>query len=431
MKMEETVNLLNQPGMRELLIRLYGTDGAGEAAGRYEKAADGFCRTYGSRDFLLFSSPGRTEIAGNHTDHNLGKVLGGSINLDCISAAGKNDEGTVNIVSEGFDEKLTVRLDQLEPDERKIGSEVLVKGILAGFRKFGYEVGGFDAYVTSNVISSAGVSSSAAFETLICQIISTLYNDGKIEKTAYAQIGKYAENVYWDKASGLLDQMCCAVGGLITIDFADPVNPAVRKVDFDFGKAGHSVIIVQTGRGHADLSEDYSSIPKEMKAVAGCLGKETLSETSEEEVLAHIQEIREKVGDRPVLRAIHFFEENKRVEADVAALEEGRFGDFLAGITASGNSSWKYLQNCYTNHDYNEQGITVALALTELFLAEKKCGACRVHGGGFAGVILAIVPDEITEEYIAYIEKYLGRGCAYRMSIRPVGSCCVNEEIRG
>ncbi|MCI1722429.1 MAG: galactokinase [Lachnospiraceae bacterium] len=425
----DTKKLLSSAAADRLFARLYGPDETAAQRKRYEGVIDGFLSMYGEEDFLLFSSPGRTEIAGNHTDHNHGKVLGGSINLDCVSAAGKNDAGTVRIFSEGFDQQLTIRLDDLEPGETKTGSEVLVKGMLAGFKKYGYAIGGFDAYITSNVISSAGVSSSAAFETLICQIINTFFNDGKIDKTMYAQIGKYSENVYWDKASGLLDQMCCAVGGLITIDFADPVNPDVRKVNFDFESAGHSVIIVQTGRGHADLSEDYSSIPKEMKAVAECLGKQHLSETSEEEMLSHLQEIREKTGDRAILRAIHFFEENKRVENDVKALEGGRFNEFLKGITASGNSSWKYLQNCYTNHDYQEQGITVALALTELFLEKKGCGACRVHGGGFAGVILAIVPNEITDEYISYMEKHLGEGCAYRMAIRPIGSCCVNEEI--
>ena len=429
MKAADTKELLRSEKAGNLFGRLYGTDEIDEQRKRYEGVIDGFVSSFGDRDISMFSSPGRTEIAGNHTDHNHGKVLGGSINLDCVAAAGISGGNTVNIISEGFSSGISVSIDDLGPGQEKTGSEVLVRGMLAGFKKNGYAIGGFDAYVTSNVISSAGVSSSAAFETLVCQIVNTFFNGGKIEKTTYAQIGKYAENLYWDKASGLLDQMCCAVGGLITIDFKNPETPAVRKVDFDFADAGHSVIIVQTGRGHADLSEDYSSIPREMKAVAGCLGKSHLSETSEDEVLAHLQEIREKTGDRAIMRALHFFEENKRVENDVKALEGGHFGDFLAGITDSGNSSWKYLQNCYTNHDYQEQGICVALALTELFLKEKKCGACRVHGGGFAGVILAIVPNEITDEYISYMEAHLGEGCAYRMAIRPIGSCCISEEI--
>ena len=250
-----------------------------------------------------------------------------------------------------------------------------------------------------------------------------------MDTVAYAHVGKYAENHYWNKASGLLDQMACAVGGLITIDFKDPAQPAVEKIDFDFASAGHSLIIVQTGKGHADLSADYSSVPQEMKAVAACFGKEVLADVAEEDVIREITRVREKAGDRSVLRALHFFEENKRVDAMVSALKEKRFDDFLAGITASGNSSWKWLQNCFTNSAYQEQGITVALALTELFLGEKKKGACRVHGGGFAGVIMVMLPNELVEEYIAYIEKAMGEGSAYRMSIRPYGAICCSDYM--
>ena len=244
---------------------------------------------------------------------------------------------------------------------------------------------------------------------------------------AYAHIGKYAENHYWDKASGLLDQMACAVGGLITIDFMEPSDPKVEKIEFDFSSQNHSLIIVQTGRGHADLSADYSSIPNEMKKVAEYFGKETCSEISEQEVIDNLPKVRAYAGDRSVMRALHFFEENKRVETMVAALKQGDFALFLENITASGNSSWKWLQNCYTNSSYQEQGISVALALTELFIAEKGKGACRVHGGGFAGVIMAMLPNDLVDEYVAYIEKALGEGTAYRMSIRPYGSICVSD----
>ncbi len=429
MKAEETLSLLDSEKARKRMEELYGADLAEENAGRYRDMIEKFKNTYGDKDILMFSSPGRTEISGNHTDHNHGKVLAGSINLDCVGIAAKNGTSKVNLVSETFNQKFTIDLEDLEASERKAGTEDLVRGLLQGFQEFGYKIGGFDAYITSNVISSAGVSSSAAFEMLLCSMINTFFNEGRMDTVAYAHVGKYAENVYWDKASGLLDQMACAVGGLITIDFKDPAAPVVEKIDFDFASMDHSLIIVQTGKGHADLSADYSSVPNEMKKVAEYFGKEVCAEITEEQVIKNLKGVREFAGDRSVMRALHFFEENKRVEAEVAALKEGRFQDFLDGITASGNSSWKWLQNCFTNAAYQEQGITVALALTELFLAEKKRGACRVHGGGFAGVIMAMIPNDLVEEYVAYMEGALGEGCAYPMSIRPYGAICVNEVI--
>ena len=250
-----------------------------------------------------------------------------------------------------------------------------------------------------------------------------------MDVVTYAHIGKYAENKFWNKASGLLDQMACAVGGLITIDFKNPEAPVVEKIDFDFGAQDHSLMIVNTGKGHADLSADYSSVPNEMKKVAQFFGKEVCAEIKEQDVIDHLAELRAYAGDRSVLRALHFFEENKRVEAEVKALKENRFGDFLDGITASGNSSWKWLQNCYTNSNVQEQGISIALALTEMFIAEKKRGACRIHGGGFAGVIMAMLPNDLVDEYVAYIEKAMGEGSAYRMSIRPYGAICVNQML--
>lgn len=429
MKAEETLRILEGEPAKELMTKLYGREQAEENTERYRDMIEKFKKAYGDKDILMFSSPGRTEISGNHTDHNQGKVLAGSINLDCVGIAAKNGTSRVNLISETFNQEFSVDLTDLTASERKAGTEDLVRGLLQGFLEFGYEIGGFDAYITSNVISSAGVSSSAAFEMLLCSMINTFFNNGSMDTVAYAHVGKYAENVYWDKASGLLDQMACAVGGLITIDFLDPAAPVVEAIDFDFASQDHSLIIVQTGRGHADLSSDYSSIPNEMKKVAEYFGKEVCAEITEEQVLRQLKGVREFAGDRSVMRALHFFEENKRVEAEVAALKEGRFDDFLTEITASGNSSWKWLQNCFTNANYQEQGITVALALTELFIAEKKRGACRVHGGGFAGVIMAMLPNELVDEYVAYIEEKLGEGSAYRMTIRPYGAICVNELL--
>ena len=429
MNQEHTLKLLESEKAKKLLGELYGKAAVAENQKRYEDLVGKFVKEFGEKDLYLFSSPGRTEISGNHTDHNHGKVLAGSINLDCVGVAAVNDTNFVNIVSETFNQSFTIDLNHLEPSDRMAGTVDLVKGLLKGFEKSGYEVGGFDAYVTSNVISAAGVSSSASFEMLLCSMLNTFFNAGKMDTVAYAHIGKYSENHYWNKASGLLDQMACAVGGLITIDFLEPQAPVVEKIDFDFTSQNHSLIIVNTGKGHADLSADYSSVPNEMKKVAQFFGKEVCAEIKEQDVIDHLAELRAYAGDRSVLRALHFFEENKRVEAEVRALKENRFGDFLDGITSSGNSSWKWLQNCYTNSNVQEQGISIALALTEMFIAEKKRGACRIHGGGFAGVIMAMLPNDLVDEYVAYIEKAMGEGSAYRMSIRPYGAICVNQML--
>jgi galactokinase len=429
MNQEHTLKLLESEKAKKLLGELYGKAAVAENQKRYEDLVGKFVKEFGEKDLYLFSSPGRTEISGNHTDHNHGKVLAGSINLDCVGVATVNDTNFVNIVSETFNQSFTIDLNHLEPSDRMAGTVDLVKGLLKGFEESGYEVGGFDAYVTSNVISAAGVSSSASFEMLLCSMLNTFFNAGKMDTVAYAHIGKYSENHYWNKASGLLDQMACAVGGLITIDFLEPQAPVVEKIDFDFASQNHSLIIVNTGKGHADLSADYSSVPNEMKKVAQFFGKEVCAEIKEQDVIDHLAELRAYAGDRSVLRALHFFEENKRVEAEVKALKENRFGDFLDGITSSGNSSWKWLQNCYTNSNVQEQGISIALALTEMFIAEKKRGACRIHGGGFAGVIMAMLPNDLVDEYVAYIEKAMGEGSAYRMSIRPYGAICVNQML--
>ncbi|WP_077609406.1 galactokinase [Clostridium sp. Marseille-P2415] len=429
MKGNDTIQLLESERSRRLMAVLYGEEAVLENIERYQSLVMNFHKKFPEEDVMLFSSPGRTEISGNHTDHNHGKVLAGSINLDCIGAAAKNNSRKVNIVSETFNQSFVIDLDDLSPSDKKAGTIDLVKGLLQGFLEAGYEIGGFNAYITSNVISAAGVSSSASFEMLLCSILNTFFNKGRLDTVAYAHIGKFSENVYWDKASGLLDQMACAVGGLIAIDFKDPKAPVVEKIDFDFGSQNHSLIIVNTGKGHADLSGDYSSIPAEMKKVAGFFGKEVCADITEQEVIDNMEEVRAFAGDRSVLRALHFFEENKRVEAEITALKENRFEDFLKNITASGDSSWKWLQNCFTNTSYQEQGITIALALTELFLAEKKKGACRIHGGGFAGVIMTMLPNELVDEYISYIEKAMGQGNAYRMSIRPYGAICFNERM--
>lgn len=429
MTVQDTLQKLGTEEAKRIMTELYGEAGAEENTERYRQVVRGFEQTYGDNDILLFSSPGRTEISGNHTDHNHGKVLAGSINLDCVGAAAKNGTDTIRILSETFHQKFIISLKDLNPGPEMTGTINLTKGLLKGFQERGYQVGGFDAYITSNVISAAGVSSSAAYEMLICSMLNTFFNDGQMDVVAYAHIGKFSENKFWNKASGLLDQMACAVGGLITIDFKDPEKPAVERIDFDFGAQNYSLVIVNTGKGHADLSADYSSVSIEMKKVAEYFGKEVCADLTEEEIIASLAEVRAYAGDRSVMRALHFFEENKRVEKEVEALKAGDFEAFLEGITASGNSSWKWLQNVYTTADVQEQGISIALALTELFIADKQRGACRIHGGGFAGVIMAMLPNDLVDEYVAYMEGAIGEGNAYRMSIRPYGAICVSGKM--
>lgn len=422
MKLENVSSLLESKSSKILLRDLYGADKITENAARYTHVAEKFAEEFNNEDFEFFSAPGRTEIGGNHTDHNHGKVLAGSIQLDCVAAAGKNNSNIVNIISETYDQHLEISLDDLEPSEEHAGTPDLLKGILKGFIEEGYAIGGFDAYVTTNVIGAAGVSSSASFEMLICSMVDYFFNDLKLNTVAYAKIGKYAENKYWNKQSGLLDQMACASGGIVAMDFKNPDQPVIEKIDFSFDSINYDLIIVNTGKGHADLSAEYSSVPIEMKKAAAFFGKETLSEVSLEEFLENVTEVRKSTGDRAVMRALHFFTENQRVDAQVAALKSQQYDEFLRLITASGNSSWKWLQNCYSIENYDEQSVTVALALTELFLDRIEGGACRVHGGGFAGVILTLLPKEYTAEYEKYMEDKLGEGCVYVMNIRKYGA---------
>lgn len=422
MKAANVAEVVKSEKAVSLFKQMYGENRVEENAKRYEMVAEGFAKEFGDREFEFFTAPGRTEIGGNHTDHNHGKVLAGSVHLDCVAAASANGTHTVTLISETYNQRLVIDLDNLAPTEKTTGTEPLLKGIFAGLLERGFKVDGFDAYVTSNVIGGAGVSSSASFEMLVCVIVDYLFNDGKIGVVAYAKAGQYAENKYWLKGSGLLDQLACAVGGMITIDFVDIENPKIREIQCNFDEMGHDLVIINTGKGHADLSAEYSAVPNEMKKVAEYFGKEVLQQVDEDAVIENVRAIREFAGDRGVLRAFHFFEENKRVDAEVEALEAKDFDTFLRKITESGDSSWKWLQNCYCNETPEEQSITVALALTKLYLDKIGHGVCRVHGGGFAGVIAAFLPKEYTEGFTQYIDKALGEGSAYVMHIRPQGA---------
>ena len=317
-----------------------------------------------------------------------------------------------------------IDLDDLAPTEKTTGTEPLLKGIFAGLLEKGCKVEGFDAYVTSNVIGGAGVSSSASFEMLVCVIVDYLFNEGKIDVVTYAKAGQYAENVYWLKASGLMDQLECAVGGPILLDFSDRENPKYEKVNFSFHDYDHHLVIVNTGKGHADLSEEYSEIPMEMKEAAKAAGAELLCETTLDKVLANMDKID---NDRAILRAIHFFKENERVERAAKAVEEKDGETVLKLLSESGKSSWELLQNCYPIKAYTEQKISVALALTDLFLEKLGKGICRIHGGGFAGVIMCVVPEEETENYVSYISEFAGKENVYPMNIRAVGAVHIEK----
>lgn len=401
---------------------LYGSDKNAVRVGaeRFACACDEFEKLYGQdREASFYSAPGRTEVGGNHTDHQWGCVLAGSVNMDVIAVVSLNDDDTVRVKSAGYKMDV-ITLDSLEPLDKETGKAAsLIRGVCARMKSLGYKVGGFDAYTTSNVLKGSGLSSSAAFEVLIGVIISNLFNDGKINAVEIAQIAQYAENVFFGKPCGLMDQMASSVGGFTFIDFADPQNPVIQKVDFDLAAQNHSLCIVNTGGNHADLTEDYADITKEMKSVAAFFSKEVLRQVDQREFYDRIAEIRESCGDRAVLRAIHFFDDNNNAQSERDALKSGDFGTFLSLINKSGYSSYMMLQNVFSTSCHQEQGVSLALSLTSRYLNGQ--GACRVHGGGFAGTIQAFVPNDMLDGYQSMIEKVFGEGSCYVLSIRPVG----------
>jgi len=387
---------------------------------RYAKTIESFLSIYGDgREVEIYSAPGRSEVAGNHTDHQFGKVIATSVNLDAIAVVAKRTDSLIKIKSEGY-APFEVDLKHLVPDMvKRQTSENLVKGIASRLIETGYQVGGFDAYITSNVLNGAGLSSSAAFEVLIGTIFSGLYNEMGISPVFIAQVGQYAENKFFGKPCGLMDQMACSVGGLIHIDFEDPKTPIVTPVQVEFEKYGHSLCIVDTKGSHADLTDDYAAIPYEMKQVAEYLGHPVLRKVDEKEFYASISKIRESYGDRAALRTIHLFEENKRVDKQLEVLEAGDFDGFKELIKKSGDSSYKFLQNVYTARDVKNQAVSIGLAVSEVVLGEQ--GVCRVHGGGFAGTIQAFVPNDFVAEYKDAMENVFGEGSCYVLKVRKYG----------
>lgn len=386
-------------------------------------AVDSFCAIYGKeRDLSVFSVGGRSEISGNHTDHNGGRVIAASVNLDVIAIASPNDDGVIRVKSEGFKEDVIDIASCSSPvEENKFHSAALISGIVHAYHARGYKVGGFDAYTTSNVIKGSGLSSSAAFEVLIGKILSYYYNFNNVDTKEIAKSSQYAENVYFGKPCGLMDQMACAAGGLVTIDFSSPANPDVKSIDFDFAASGLTLCITNTGSSHSDLNDDYAAVPAEMKSVAAFFGKERLCEISARDLDANTAFLREKLGDRALMRAYHFFEENERVDRQVACLEAGDTDGFLRLVSESGRSSFCYLQNVWSPHDVTHQATSVALLLSERFLKGRR-GAARIQGGGFAGTIEAFIPEEDSILYREMMEKVFGKGSCHVLTIRPAGA---------
>ena len=420
MKANELIDLLNS-GALSKYSELYSD--LERAKERFITAINEFTKTYGAeKDISLFSVPGRSEIIGNHTDHNNGKVMAGAIDRDIIAVAARNDEGLVRFRSEGYSEDKIAISDVSSPDNfRKATSRALVAGMVQGFSNKGFKVGGYDAYSSTEVLKGSGLSSSAAFEVMIGNILNHLYNDGKVDNKEIAKIAQYSENVYFGKPCGLMDQMSCAVGGFVYIDFEDNANPVVEPIDFSLSGAGYSLCIVNTGGNHANLTPDYAAVPAEMKAVAARFGKSVLRSVDEKDIIARIAEMRRTVSDRAILRALHYVRENERVEGAKDALLSSDLDAFFNIIRESGRSSFEYLQNVYTNQNVSEQGLSLALALTDGFLSGKKC-AFRVHGGGFAGTIQAFVKKEDLSEYVKYMDAAFGDGAAMPLNIRPRGA---------
>ena len=401
-----------------VLSSVYGEENLAKEQARYEHLATKFKECFGEGEVDFFSAPGRTEILGNHTDHNHGKVLTASIAMDTIAAARKNGTSLVHVISEGY-KAITIDLENLDSECKCKGTLSLLIGMFECAMKKGYKVEGFDAYITTEVIGAAGVSSSASFEMLICAIMNYFSNEGKIDYVEYAKIGQYAENRYFGKGSGLMDQMVSSVGGFVYIDFADVENPKIQQHNLDFEHAGYHICITDTKGSHADLTEDYVSIPQEMKQVAEQFGKQYLREVEPAEFFDAIPKLHGVCSDRAIMRAVHFFDENRRALLENNALAADNLDFFFELIRQSGDSSANLLQNLYSCRKPTEQGIPFGIMMSKRFLG--KSGAVRVHGGGFAGTIQAFVPTKVTEDYVKEMEALFGAGSCYVLRIRPVG----------
>ena len=412
---------------------IYGA-AAEQAVKRYDHLAQEFARRFPDTEPLFFTAPGRTEIIGNHTDHNGGRILAASVDMDTICAAAPSADRMVRIVSEGYGDAVVIDPGHLDAVPVSAGTGSLVAGILEGAQRRGYRTGGFCAFVTSQVYAAAGVSSSASFEMLIGTVINTLFNDGAMDVTELARIGRYAENVWWEKASGLMDQMACGAGGCILLDFNDKDGAGsidYRPVDFDFDRVGYDMVLINTGRGHADLSDAYSDIPREMRMVARALAhaapddktEYNLCRFTEKEFLERLPGLRASLqNDRAILRALHYYEECRRVDEAEKAIVTGHPEQLVRLAGESGSSSWRLLQNMYVDGDFREQGIGTVAAYGEAWLKQRNAGVCRVHGGGFAGVVMCLVRKEETADFMRYMEPLAGKDAVYKTAIRGTGA---------
>lgn len=420
MKINECLKRISDGCLDSLFAELYTSENVDSQKKRYIKAVEKFSELYPERDDIhIYSASGRTEITGNHTDHQHGCVIAGAVNLDTIGIASFHNENTVRIKSEGYDE-ISISIDDLGIKENKNNSSEIVRGICAKFSEMGVKINGFDMYTTSDVLSGSGISSSASFETLVATAINCFYNNGKTNAVEIAKIGQFAENVYFGKKSGLMDQLVCSVGGFVFLDFKNIENPYIEKVDFDLSKTGYKLIITDTKGNHSDLTDDYVTVRSEMDSVAKYFGKNVLREVDEKMFWENIPDIRKKISDRSVLRSVHFFDDSRRAEEEKNALSENRFEDFIRLVNDSGNSSMNLLQNLYSCKNPCEQAIPLAIMAGKRILNGK--GAMRVHGGGFAGTVQAFVPCELVDSYTAEMNRIFGNDSCSVLTIRPVGS---------
>jgi galactokinase len=415
---------LDTPHAANYFRWLYGAEADGQSE-RYAQLLDAFQHQFGNQPVFLFSAPGRTEIGGNHTDHQQGHVLAGAITRDMIAAVSPRDDGMIHFYSAGFCPDIIDTTDLSMVESEKNCSAALIRGICARFKQLGHAIGGFDCYQTSRVATGSGLSSSAAFEVLVGTILNGLYNAGRIPPPEIALIGQYAENVYFGKPSGLMDQMAASVGGVIFIDFAVREHPVIEKIPYAVGD--YTLCIVNAGGSHADLTDEYAAIPAEMKQVAQALGSEVLSQVEERHFYEKIGQLRKCVSDRALLRAMHFFQDDRFVMLERQALRSGDVEAFCRLVTQSGRSSYQLLQNCFPARDPGERSVSLALALTERLLAES--GAYRIHGGGFAGTIQAFVPTKKLADYIVRMELVFGSACCFPVSIRPVGGTSIPKDF--
>jgi galactokinase len=420
---------VGQKDINRIIKLLYQDEQLDQQRSRYEALIKKFKNLFQAENFHLFSTPGRTELGGNHTDHNHGRVLAASINLDMIAAAIPSGTNKISLYSDGYDQSFEIDLNSLEKRIDETGATAaLIRGIAAGFKKSGFKTGGFNACIHSQVLPGSGLSSSAAVEILLTTIFNVFFNDNRIAPETLAKIGQYAENEYFGKPCGLMDQMACAIGGIISIDFQMPAEPKVKRIRIDFDRFNYDLLVVNTGGSHADLTADYAAVPEEMKNVARMLGKSVCRDLTLESLISSLSKFRSDLSDRAILRAYHFLGENQRVLNQIKALESDDFKRFLFLLNESGLSSFRWLQNIYSPINFTEQNLTLALALTDHFLSQSDNGACRVHGGGFAGTILVFLPNHLVSDYKTLIEPVFGQGSVSVLRIRQQGTTWLTNK---